>query len=68
MCLALLNSGACVHGFALHTRGFLPDVPENTRLTSSLQAVAMPGEAVLFFSHAGALGWTDNFGIVARDF
>ena len=53
---------------ALHcmTGGFLPDVPEYTRLTSSLQAVEMPGEA--FFSHAGALGWTDNFGIVARDF
>ena len=32
------------------TRGFLPNIPENTQLTSSLQAAEMPGEAILSLS------------------
>lgn len=58
----------CVACMALHcrTHGILPDIPEYTRLTSSLQAAEKPEEGVLF-SHTGALGWTDHLGL-ARDF
>lgn len=51
------------------TPGIFPDTPEYTVLTSSFGAVVeMPGEAALFCSHAGVLGWTEHFGIAARDF
>lgn len=53
LCLSMAHVSFCVACMALHcrTHGILPDIPEYTRLTSSLQAAEKPEEGVLFFTY-----------------
>jgi len=66
MCLTILVSGVCVRGFALQAWHFAkyPSIHWANEPWSSGDARS----GCAFCSHAGVLGWTDHFGIVARDF